>query len=61
MEPRTAFSDKRTERCEHLLAAEPARAAADSGREEPAALDEDYNNNHDRDDYHENRSADRWW
>ena len=59
VEPRTAFSDERTERCEHLLAAESAGAANDSGREEPADLDHDYDNDHDRDDYDEVRNADR--
>ena len=59
MEPRTVFSDGRTKRCEHLLAAETAGAATDSGREEPADLDHDYDIDHDRDDYDEERNADR--
>jgi hypothetical protein len=57
VEPRTAFSDERTERYHHLLAAESA-GAADSDREED--LDHDYDNDHDRDDYDEDdRNADR--
>ena len=60
MEPRTAFSDERTERCEYLLAVESAGAATDSGREEPADLYHEYDNDHDSDDYDEGRNTDRW-
>jgi hypothetical protein len=59
VEQHTAFSDERTERCQHLLTAESAGAATDSGREERANLDGDYDNDHDRGDYDEDRNADR--
>ena len=54
-----SFFHERTGQCEHLLAAEPAGAAA--GREDSADLeqDDDYGNDHDCDDYDEDRNADR--
>jgi hypothetical protein len=40
-EPHTAaFSDERTERREHVLAAEPGAGTETAGREEPADLDD---------------------
>jgi hypothetical protein len=52
-------SHERTERCQHLLTAESAGTATDSGREERANLDGDYDNDHDRDDYDEDRNSSR--
>ena len=54
-----AFSDERGEGRERVLAAEPGAGSAAAGREEPADLDDRERPERSRDDYDEDRNADR--